>query len=241
MVINGKQSDWDEIRDAIIRMSASSGVDLSNWKPGDGRNAIRMLDRTPQIVHEDEHTYRQRLEKYFQTNGCDSRYDEKVIDWMMSLRANRETAKGLYLHGVPGSGKTRRMEAIAKWYGIECLDAKTLVNTIKSLKNDNARRDYIKIPSYGNSTMKVYDLIIDDIGCEIDKNNPFAENYQAMEWVIRERYRVFPQCKTIFASNLPPDDLYSYYGEKNAGRIFEMCDFLDAGTNDYRTIQGELL
>lgn len=242
MVTVGKRNSIDDIRDAIVRMAAMCGtkLDLTNIEPmGRVEFAKKCLSPSYHEQREPEtyEQYRGRLTQYLRGHECCAGYDSAIIDWMSSMHENRDGALGLFLYGASGSGKTRRMDTISKWFGIDVLDAREMVVKLKELKNDAARLDYIRIPSYGNATPRMYDLIIDDLGCEIDKSNPFGENYQAMEFVIRERHKRFPQNKTIISSNLSPDAIVEYYGDKNAGRIMEMCVFVNSGNINYRSLR----
>lgn len=146
-------------------------------------------------------------------------------------------AKGIYLHGGVGTGKTHICYAIAKHYNDEktwrYLRHWNVVDLMHEIRADFDRSPYDKrrvdqeLTSHEERELRRV-LILDDIGAE-----------RATDFVAETLYRIINhryvnQSPTIFTSNCSLQELADKIGERSTSRIAEMCDIYELTGADRR-------
>jgi DNA replication protein DnaC len=149
---------------------------------------------------------------------------------LKSFLEERTSDKGILLMGNTGVGKTW---AIEKFY-LPLKKKGHEVQTIDLFKEANKiGPDFVKDYLY-------HDMFIDDLGFEPKLANHFGTVFCPIELLIQERYKLFPQYKTHFTTNLNMKDdkdgeILSKYGPRTFSRIKGMCDLIIVEGNDLRT------
>ena len=131
---------------------------------------------------------------------------EEIIDFLATFRKDKHLARGLFIHGPFGVGKTYLMGALANELvskdhaSVNVLHYPTFINDLKGTFADNSTQDVI------NATKSVDVLILDDIGAESNSQwvrddvlNPILE------------FRMKESLPTFFTSNFGPKDLEVHF------------------------------
>ena len=80
--------------------------------------------------------------------------------------------------------------------------------------------------------MRASFLIVDDLGAEPPNIKVFGSNKYPLVDLITERYDNMNA--TIFTTNLTPENLSRYYGERVADRLNEVCERIIYQGDSYR-------
>jgi DNA replication protein DnaC len=142
--------------------------------------------------------------------------------------------KGVFLLGVTGCGKTRRLRLMADTIWLRMRDAADMVRELTQDGSKAAWSTVCNLPEYGVCSPHRYDLIIDDLGVESGDNRVYGNRRDIMAEIIMARYKAFPRFKTHFASNLTEAAIREEYGERIYSRLCEMCVFLTVPGGDRR-------
>ena len=147
-------------------------------------------------------------------------------------------ARGLFLEGQPGVGKTHLAVAVLKQVvqtmGARGLfyDTRDLLRVIRSTYDPSIRTTEIEVL---RPVMTAELLVLDDIGAE--KTSEWVE--ETMNLIVNTRYS--ERRLTIFTSNYEdiPDDtdpnsLLFRIGHRMRSRLHEMCEFVVLDAADYR-------
>jgi DNA replication protein DnaC len=147
-------------------------------------------------------------------------------------------ARGLFLEGQPGVGKTHLAVAVLKDViqssGARGLfyDTRDLLRVIRSTYDPSIRTTELEIL---RPVMRADLLVLDDLGAE--KTSEWVE--ETMNLIVNTRYN--ERRVTIFTSNYAdiPDDtdpnsLLFRIGHRMRSRLHEMCDFIVMDGADYR-------
>lgn len=149
-------------------------------------------------------------------------------------------ARGLFLEGQPGVGKTHLAVAVLKQV-IETTgargvfyDTRDLLRVIRSTYDPSIRTTELEIL---RPVMTAELLVLDDIGAE--KTSEWVE--ETMNLIVNTRYN--ERRLTIFTSNykdIPddtdPDALVFRIGHRMRSRLHEMCEFVVMDGADYREL-----
>ena len=149
-------------------------------------------------------------------------------------------ARGLFLEGQPGVGKTHLAVAVLKQViqtsGASGLfyDTRDLLRVIRGTYDASIRTTEIEVL---RPVMIADLLVLDDLGAE--KTSEWVE--ETMNLIVNTRYS--ERRLTIFTSNFPdiPDDtdpnsLLFRIGSRMRSRLHEMCDFVSLDGADYREL-----
>lgn len=144
-----------------------------------------------------------------------------------SDRYAKDTRVGLYLYGMPGSGKTHLSTAIANKLLLKAFpkfvtSPELLMQIKKTFGKANSDHEYIDELSYAKL------LILDDIGSE----KPTEWVQETLFVIIDRRYT--HHLPTIFTSNFSLDQLKERLGYRIASRIAEMTEVVELRSSDYR-------
>lgn len=151
--------------------------------------------------------------------------------------------KGICFMGYVGSGKTHRMEFYSHITHTTMRSATEICAEWVQIGGNNAISEfmeYLKADGYeerygGNVPPFYCDLIIDDLGTENERYSSFGiESDVMVQYVIPQRYKVFPKWKTHFTTNLSKQKLKDRYGERCYSRLNEMCAFIPLTHKDRR-------
>jgi DNA replication protein DnaC len=218
--------------------------DDTGWKPaGDNSSRVVRCDCWR------ENLGRQRLAdanipKRYQhcTLGNFTAYNESleraVVQAGRVADAFPEVARGLFLEGQPGVGKTHLAVAVLKQAiqttGARGLfyDTRDLLRVIRSTYDPSTRTTELDIL---RPVMTAELLVLDDLGAE--KTSEWVD--ETMNLIVNTRYN--ERRLTIFTSNYPdiPDDtdpqsLLFRIGSRMRSRLHEMCEFVVLDAADYR-------
>jgi hypothetical protein len=199
-----------------------------------------MISETKKIDSCKWKTVLPRARKYILDAGLDN--DPKHFDIMLAKIITREVKgnKGVLLYGVVGSGKSRRFELVSNLLDITIRSAKDFGYAWKECEGDSP--DFQEYCLAGRIPYNVYpptyhDLIIDDLGIEAETYNAYGNTGDVLQTVIEFRYKVFPQFKTYFTTNLNDEELKNRYGERCYSRLNEMCAFVKMEGTDRRIMK----
>ena len=139
----------------------------------------------------------------------------------------KATARGIYLFGLPGSGKTHLVSAIARTLIPQNVVRfvtvpELLLDIKKSFNNSHINDEYLDILG------KTQVLILDDLGSE----KPTEWVQETLFVLLNRRYTHY--LPTIITSNCSLDQLAERLGYRIASRIAEMCDVVELKAVDYR-------
>ena len=138
----------------------------------------------------------------------------------------RPEARGLFLLGNPGTGKTLALEIFSGLFEIEFLTASE-IGRVFAVDGEADVWEWMK--QYKHS-----DIVIDELGAERDIK--VFGNSGIMIDVLAERYNMFRYygSRTFFSSNFPRKTLSEIYGERIISRFEEQCIFIAVTGNDRR-------
>jgi DNA replication protein DnaC len=146
------------------------------------------------------------------------------------LEERRSSEKGILLMGNTGVGKTYSMKNLylplkRKGHEVDALEIFEKANKLGL--------DFVKEYLYHN-------MFIDDLGFEPKLANHFGTVFCPMEILIQERYKLYPEYKTHFTTNLnmqedEDGEILSKYGPRTFSRIKGMCDLIIVEGKDLRT------
>ncbi len=143
--------------------------------------------------------------------------------------------RGLMFYGTTGTGKTFRLKIIQGRFNLKYYTASELVRQFEA----DERLWYQAIrplyPSFNDA--KGFDVIIDDIGDEIQSMN-YGKRAEVVRETIRERYDLFKQkgAKTFFSTNFDEQSIIDRYGDRSWSRLQEMCTLIKIDGKDRRTL-----
>jgi len=154
---------------------------------------------------------------------------QKVLNWDTS------SAKGFYLYGRTGNGKSHFLKVKANSLVVKKIDG--IVNRFYSEKYPQwiEHTEYLKdlmpngsfdrerahrIERYVDEVKNADWLFIDDFGATTKS-----------EWSINETFklidaRVASKKQTFVSSNLDPNEILHHFGERIQSRMFELCTFI---------------
>jgi DNA replication protein DnaC len=221
--------------------------DDTGWKPVE-LNGVR---RVTQCDCRREQVGQQRLAganipKRYQhcTIGNFTAYNESLERAAAYARTVAETfpaaARGLFLEGQPGVGKTHlavaTLKQVIQTTGARGLfyDTRDLLRVIRSTYDPSIRTTELDIL---RPVMKADLLVLDDLGAE--KTSEWVE--ETMNLIVNTRYN--ERRLTVFTSNYAdiPDDtdpnsLLFRIGHRMRSRLHEMCEFVVMDGADYREL-----
>lgn len=167
----------------------------------------------------------------------DAGLDRWFLPELLAKLATHSTkdGKGIFFLGVTGCGKTRRLKLIADVFSVPIRDAQELVNDLRRCDEQDHFIDSINLPRFGLTNKRNrYDFIIDDLGVEAKEVLTYGTRRDIMEEVLYERYKIFPDYRTHFSSNLTLEAIRQSYGERIFSRLNEMCVFITLPGEDRR-------
>ena len=204
-------------------------------------NICQVLRTTENRMTSDNKTERwKRIEPEVKSDltDCGIELDPPRLSELFAKVFTGETVggKGILLMGNVGSGKSKRMKQLAMWLDCGFKSAETFGEAWRTMGESFdfqqfcgcARPSWDVVPKHWN------DLVIDDLGVEENTYNSFGNCSDVMSRVIMERYKVFPEWKTHFSTNLSRDQILERYGERIYSRLNEMCLFVKLNHGDRR-------
>lgn len=162
--------------------------------------------------------------------------------WVMnSVDGKPMTAKGMFIVGNTGSGKTTLVRTMQKAFSVYPRRRRRIsyrsINTLADLHTYDPFWFQSEELFYGKG-----DYILDDFG-KVVNNNIYGNRFD-IEPLVESRYQSFLKygCTTIFTSNLTSFDevikIFSdsdvHKGERIKSRICEMCDLVLCNYKDRR-------
>jgi DNA replication protein DnaC len=166
--------------------------------------------------------------------------EKAVRDAKAVAEAYPASAKGLFLEGQPGVGKTHLAVAILRQVVEQTsarglfYDTRDLLRVIRSTYDPSIRTTELDVL---RPVMQADLLVLDDLGAE--KTSEWVE--ETMNLIVNTRYN--ERKLTIFTSNYAdiPDDtdpnsLLFRIGHRMRSRLHEMCEFVKMDGADYREL-----
>lgn len=160
---------------------------------------------------------------------ANSRFEDLPADVRTKIETVRKTAKGIYLHGPIGVGKTHAAHAMVT--KLREMGIRTLIYSAPALF-DLIRDDFDHKDSHNLDRLLEFRglLFIDDLGVE-----------KPTEWVMETLYKIInsryeAMLPTYFTSNLEVGELADRLGDRIASRIAEMCYIIKMDGPDRRLV-----
>ena len=134
-------------------------------------------------------------------------------------------AKGLFLKGGVGIGKSFGVEILAMRFKIPVFTPSIFLSMYKELNGNLLRLEEI-VRSGNHFFGAPSDIVIDELGTK-DSTRNFGESVDLMCDVLDMRYRAFIRdgVKTVVTTNLSDAELFSRYGARIDDRLNEMFYF----------------
>lgn len=144
-------------------------------------------------------------------------------------------AKGLWIYGAFGSGKTILMltyrEVRRRLFQTKC-GFKTCVE----MNDAFLKMDVYTNKIHGMHAIKNFcdrsdpvERIFDDLGEEETTVNHYGNKFCIMAQILSERHKGFPKTKTHVTTNLRKDQVGEMYGGRIDSRMYEMFNFIRLG------------
>lgn len=138
-----------------------------------------------------------------------------------------ESRRGLFLYGIPGTGKTHLAAAIGN--SLKLSDYTRFVTAPELLLQ--IKKGFGKDEEYLDRLAGTQLLILDDLGSE----KPTEWVQETLFVLIDRRYTQYRP--TIVTSNFSLDEIKDRLGYRIASRIAEMCEVVELRAKDYRIKQ----
>lgn len=153
---------------------------------------------------------------------------QKVPEIREVLNKAKKQGKGLFIHGMTGTGKTYALYAIEK-SGVKAIGS-TKVGEVENWVEMLAemRNNLSQSVNYAVELTKKEMVIIDDLGAE--KHTDWS---QEMLYLIVNRMYL-NQVLPIIATNLTLEQFQEKYGDRIFSRFVEMCEFVELTGDDKR-------
>lgn len=154
--------------------------------------------------------------------------------WAQSFQ---EHAKGLYIFGSYGSGKTHLAAAalieIHRLYGVTgaFLTFSDFLAKLKACFNNDSKKFEETFQLYAKAPL----LVLDDLGEERKDRNGRLSSWAGGQIFRLINYRYEFELTTIITSSIEPSKLAEALPRAVISRLFEMCFFLHDRAQDYRT------
>lgn len=149
--------------------------------------------------------------------------DKKNHDILVGVK------KGLFLHGVAGSGKTYTLYAIRnalQQWKLNCSQIENWVEFLFEIRDRYSNNQSVK--SVLEYFMEKDFIFIDDIGAE-----NHTQNSQELLYLILDRANRYEK-KIFISTNLSLEEFTTKYGDRLMSRIFELCEFHEMKDDDLR-------
>lgn len=147
--------------------------------------------------------------------------------------------KGLYICGMPGTGKTMMMDVLRLYSRAMGISFKS-GGYDRTMAWENARTDYVVDRYAENGNAKEYkgkpNVCFQDLGTEPKEAMYMGNRLELMRNVIEDRGDNH-SLMTHFTSNIPIgrlDRMKTIYGDRVVSRLFEMCNYFELLGNDRR-------
>ena len=166
---------------------------------------------------------RKALETAWERHGLDE--EPQIVEKVAEAISD---GKGVTLVGSIGSGKTRRLEAIASVAGADVFGAGELMRMTREFQEkfgeDTGFKMAMKTKKEEFSDAKDHALAIDDLGKEPPEMLSYGTRHDYMTEAIEERYKQWASRKwiTIFSTQMSPEEIRKRYPAHIADRIGEM-------------------
>ena len=220
--------------------------DDTGWRPVDGADGVRRVVRCDCWREQVGHARLAEAnipKRYLHcTLGNFTAYNESLQGAVAKAKRVAEefpvVARGLFLEGQPGVGKTHLAVAVLKQviqttgaHGL-LYDTRELLRVIRSTYDPSIRTTELQIL---RPVMTADLLVLDDLGAE--KTSEWVE--ETMNLIVNTRYN--ERKLTIFTSNFldipddeDPNTLIFRIGHRMRSRLHEMCEFVVMDGADYR-------
>jgi len=145
-----------------------------------------------------------------------------------------ELQKGLYVFGIPGTGKTscfKIMQNVSKVYSISqvWMPIISTQNVVEQFNTSESNKKDFVIQNYSKGI-----FMFDDLGAEKEASNFGKEDI--FERIMERRYDKFLEkgTKTFVTSNLSFEGIKKRYGSRLYDRFFQMFNVLELGGQSRR-------
>jgi DNA replication protein DnaC len=148
-----------------------------------------------------------------------------------------ELNKAIYLCGVTGSGKSKTIDMMNRYIGIDKVvyfkNGKNLPFSFAIVNSREISEAFSKSGHDGLSRFKLIgNLCIDDLGAEPKTANYFGNKLDVLSELIEYRYS--NNLLTHYTSNLHEDDIEGRYNSRVSSRIVGTCNIIEFEDVDYR-------